>query len=53
MLKTYQIGTHLYQFEEGTQPASAVEWVKPKEKAKEPENKAQKPANKAKKASNK
>ena len=46
MLKNYQMPNgHIYQYEEGEQPESAVEV-----KAEEPvENKAKKPANKARK----
>jgi hypothetical protein len=48
MLKIYSIGGQLYQFEEGKQPAGAVE-VGAKTKAVEPPKKeAPKPANKAK-----
>ena len=45
MLKRYMINGKEWQFEEGTQPAGAVEV---KKKAAEPQNKAVKPANKAK-----
>lgn len=49
MLKIYEIGGKLWQFEEGEQPEGAVEY---KEKAAEPpKNKAAKPAaNKQRKA---
>ncbi len=48
MLKIYSYGGRLYQFEEGEQPAGAVE-VGTKAKAVEPPKKeAPKPANKAK-----
>lgn len=50
MLKIYAYRGRTYQFEEGEQPAGAVEvvkeTVKPSEKAEEPENKSVKPANK-------
>lgn len=50
MLKNYVMPNgHIYQFEEGEQPAVAV----PYEKAAKPETKAKKPANKARKAANK
>ena len=54
MLKNYRIGNYIYQYEEGKQPAGAVE-VKPEteKKAVEPENKAVKPANKKRKAEKK
>ena len=45
MLKRYIVNGLEFQYEEGTQPAGAVEV---KEKAAEPMNKAVKPANKAK-----
>lgn len=56
MLKQYIVNGHQYQYEEGEQPAGAVELVakrkavKPSEKAEKPANKAVKPANKARKA---
>lgn len=53
MLKNYLINGLQFQFEEGEQPAGAVEVtaVKPPEAKKaEPENKAVKPANKGRKA---
>lgn len=53
MLKQYIINGKQWQYEEGEQPAGAVELhkaVKPSEKAVEPANKAVKPANKARKA---
>jgi hypothetical protein len=55
MLKYYMVNGHEYQYEEGEQPAGAVELMKekPKQKAEEPENKAAKPANKARKAGSK
>lgn len=46
MLKRYIVNGMEFQYEEGEQPAGAVE-VQPK-KAAEPQNKAVKPANKAK-----
>ena len=45
MLKRYIVNGMEFQYEEGEQPAGAVE-VKPEEKAAEPLNKAVKPANK-------
>ena len=45
MLKKYLINGREYQYEEGEQPAGAVE-LRPKKKAVEPSNKAVKPANK-------
>jgi hypothetical protein len=53
MLKDYLYNGKQFQFEEGEQPAGAVEVtaVKPPEAKKaEPENKAVKPANKGRKA---
>lgn len=52
MLKQYIINGKQYQYEEGEQPAGAVELkaVKPSDKAEKPANKAVKPANKARKA---
>lgn len=53
MLKNYIVNGKEYQYEEGEQPAGAVEVkkaVEPPKKAVEPENKAVKPANKARKA---
>lgn len=53
MLKYYLVNGKEYQYEEGEQPAGAVELkaTKPPEiKKAEPENKARKPANKARKA---
>lgn len=47
VLKIYEYGGYTYQFEEGEQPAGAVE-LKPEKKAAEPLNKAVKPANKTK-----
>lgn len=62
MLKIYEINGRKFQFEEGKQPAGAVELKKkvappvkvaeepaekPAEKAKAPANKARKPANKS------
>ena len=47
MLKRYIVNGMEFQYEEGKQPAGAVE-VKPEKKAAEPQNKAVKPANKAK-----
>lgn len=41
MLKTYRIGSHLYQYEEGEQPEGAVE-VKPEEKKVAPQTKIKK-----------
>lgn len=55
MLKNYKIGNNIYQYEEGKQPAGAVE-VKPEteKKAAEPlANKAVKPVNKKRKAEKK
>lgn len=54
MLKQYIINGRQYQYEEGEQPAGAVELkaVKPS-KAKEPANKAVKPANKTRKVAKK
>ena len=51
MLKIYEIDGKLWQFEEGEQPAGAVE-VKRKA-AEPPKNKAAKPANKTRKAATK
>lgn len=51
MLKKYLINGREYQYEEGEQPAGAVE-LRPK-KAVEPSNKAVKPANKAVKPASK
>jgi len=55
MLKQYIINGRQYQYEEGEQPAGAVELkaVKPSVKAKEPANKAVKPANKTRKVAKK
>ena len=53
MLKQYIVNGYQYQYEEGKQPAGAVELnkaVEPSEKAEKPANKAVKPANKARKA---
>lgn len=51
MLKNYVMPNgHMYQFEEGEQPAVAVPYVKPEEKAAKPKDKAVKPANKTRKA---
>ena len=47
MLKIYEIGGKFWQFEEGEQPAGAVEVVK--KAVDPPETKAAKPANKARK----
>ena len=47
VLKRYIINGMEFQYEEGEQPAGAVE-VKPEKKAAEPLNKAVKPANKKK-----
>ena len=47
MLKSYLWRGVEWQFEEGEQPAGAVE-LKPTKKAAEPRNKAVKPANKTK-----
>ena len=47
VLKRYIINGMEFQYEEGEQPASAVE-VKPEKKAAKPLNKAVKPANKTK-----
>ena len=44
MLKRYIVNGMEFQYEEGEQPAGAVE-VKPEKKAAEPLNKAVKPAN--------
>ena len=44
---TYYVNGKEFQYEEGEQPAGAVE-VKPEKKSAEPQNKAVKPANKAK-----
>lgn len=55
MLKIYRYNGRTYQFEEGKQPAEAVE-VKakePPEKENQPENKAVKPSNKSRKAGTK
>lgn len=49
MLKRYMVNGKEWQYEEGKQPAGAVE-VK---KQPEPSNKAVKPVNKARKAANK
>ena len=49
MLKSYLWRGVEWQFEEGEQPAGAVE-LKPMKKAVEPSNKAKKPANKAREA---
>lgn len=48
MLKHYMYNGCEWQFEEGDQPAGAVEIVK--KKAVEPSNKEKKPVNKARKA---
>lgn len=48
MLKRYIVNGLEFQYEEGTQPAGAVE-VKPEKKAAEPLNKAVKPADKSRK----
>jgi len=63
MLKTYRYNGMKLLYEEGKQPAGAVEVRKvappekvaemPEEKAKAPANKAQKPSNKSRKAVNK
>jgi hypothetical protein len=56
MMKNYIVNGLQFQFEEGDQPAGAVEVEKLKqpEKAEEPETKeAPKPANKARKAATK
>lgn len=55
MLKNYIINGKQFQYEEGEQPAGAVELktVEPSEKAAAPVNKAEKPANKSRKAANK
>lgn len=63
MLKIYEYRGRKYQFEEGKQPAGAVEARKvappekvaemPEEKAKAPANKARKPVNKTRKAATK
>jgi len=45
VLKRYIVNGMEFQYDEGEQPAGAVE-VKPEEKAAEPLNKAVKPANK-------
>lgn len=52
MLKQYIIGGKQYQYNEGEQPAGAVELkaVKPPVKAAKPANKAVQPTNKARKA---
>ena len=47
MLKRYIVNGLEFQYEEGTQPAGAVE-IQLEKKAAEPLNKAVKPANKAK-----
>ena len=52
MFKRYIVNGKEYQYEEGKQPAGAVE-VKPEEKAAEPLNKVVKPANKVRKAAKK
>lgn len=49
MLKRYIVNGMEFQYEEGEQPAGAVE-VKPEKKAAEPQNKAVKPANKSRKS---
>ena len=51
MLKIYEINGKLWQFEEGEQPAGAVEYKQkavepPKNKAVTPKNKARKPVTK-------
>lgn len=48
MMKDYIVGGKQYQFEEGTQPESAVEVKKV-----EPQNKAVKPANKSRRTKQK
>jgi hypothetical protein len=48
MLKRYIVNGMEFQYEEGEQPAGAVEVKPEKKKAAEPQNKAVKPANKAK-----
>ena len=63
MLKIYEYRGQKYQFEEGEQPAGAVEAKKvappekvaeePAEKAKAPANKARNPSNKTRKAATK
>ena len=63
MLKIYEYRGQKYQFEDGEQPAGAVEVRKvappekvaemPEEKAKAPADKARKPANKARKVATK
>jgi hypothetical protein len=55
MLKIYEYCGQKYQFEEGEQPAGAVEakTVTPPEKVAEPEAKAAEPKTKARKPSNK
>lgn len=52
MLKHYLVGGKEWIYEEGEQPAGAVELKRgaPLEKAVEPQNKAVKPANKKRKA---
>lgn len=52
MLKRYIVNGMEFQYEEGEQPAGAVE-VKPEKKAAEPLNKVVKPANKVRKAAKK
>lgn len=49
MLKNYMVGGKCFQFEEGQQPAGAVEVnaAKPSEKAAQTEDKAARPANRA------
>ena len=49
MLKRYIVNGLEFQYEEGEQPAGAVE-VKPEKKSAEPQNKAVKPANKSRKS---
>ena len=58
MLKIYEINGRLFQFEEGKQPAGAVEAKKkkatpPEKVAEEPEAKAAAPKTRARKPSNK
>lgn len=52
MLKQYIVNGKQYQYEEGEQPAGAVE-VGAKKKAVEPSNKAVKPATKTRRAAKK
>ena len=53
MLRIYLVNGKTYQYNEGEQPAGAVEVKPPEEKKAETENKAVKPANKVRKAGTK